>query len=233
MNLKRLASKVLDRLANYLPAAWRLPVRYYAWAVSGQMEPELVYLFRLCPRFGCAVDVGANHGYFSYKMVQRFREVHAYEANPAVDFDIRHYRKPNLYFAPFGLSDKNTTAQLRVPVRNGVPYIGWASIEQRELPFAESYQEIPVEIRRLDDEPWVQQTRIDLIKIDVEGHELEVLNGARKTIERDRPVLIIEDNEQQSTAIRQLLEGLGYEQQDIARFTGRLMASPNRIYTPR
>ena len=233
MNPKRLASKILDRLANNLPARWRLPVRYYAWAVSGQMEPELVYLFRLCSRFGCAVDVGANHGYFSYKMVQRFGAVYAYEANPAVDFDIRHYRKPNLYFAPLGLSDKNATAQLRVPVQNGVPYTGWASIERRELAFAESYQEIPVEIRRLDDEPWVQQIQVDLIKIDVEGHELEVLTGAKNTIERDRPVLIIENNEEQSTAIRQLLEDLGYEQQDIAQFAGRPMASPNRIYTAR
>ncbi|MBK8233225.1 MAG: FkbM family methyltransferase, partial [Candidatus Eisenbacteria bacterium] len=35
---------------------------------------------------------------------------------------------------------------------------------------------------------------VDLIKIDVEGHELQVLEGLEKTLKRSRPVLVVESN---------------------------------------
>ena len=50
-----------------------------------------------------------------------------------------------------------------------------------------------------------------LIKVDVEGMEQEVLNGARKTIERYRPAVYVENNKRdQSPALISLLHGLGY-----------------------
>jgi FkbM family methyltransferase len=58
--------------------------------------------------------------------------------------------------------------------------------------------------------------RLDLIKIDVEGNELAVLKGARKSLVRFRPALIIEISRHQSVygysgaAIKQLLEGMDY-----------------------
>ena len=39
------------------------------------------------------------------------------------------------------------------------------------------------------------RTKIDLIKIDVNGHELSVLKGLSKIIKRDKPALIIETGE--------------------------------------
>ncbi len=47
-----------------------------------------------------------------------------------------------------------------------------------------------IRTRLLDDV--VGRRRIDVLKIDVEGSEAEVLDGARVTIERDRPCLIVE-----------------------------------------
>jgi Methyltransferase FkbM domain len=49
--------------------------------------------------------------------------------------------------------------------------------------------------------------RVGLAKIDTEGHELAVLHGMRKLIERDHPVLIVEAN---SADVVVFLEGLGY-----------------------
>lgn len=48
---------------------------------------------------------------------------------------------------------------------------------------------VMVETDRLDD---VLDKPVSLIKIDVEGHELDVLNGARGILERDHPRLILE-----------------------------------------
>ena len=39
------------------------------------------------------------------------------------------------------------------------------------------------------------KTKIDLIKIDVNGHELSVVKGLSKIIKRDKPALIIETND--------------------------------------
>jgi FkbM family methyltransferase len=53
--------------------------------------------------------------------------------------------------------------------------------------------------------------RVDLIKIDVEGMELEVLKGAAGMIERYRPLLYVEDDrEENREALRAHITGLGY-----------------------
>ncbi len=53
--------------------------------------------------------------------------------------------------------------------------------------------------------------RIDLIKIDVEGMELEVLQGARESISRSQPLLLVEIIKSDEKAITELLEAGGYK----------------------
>ncbi|HLH90090.1 MAG TPA: FkbM family methyltransferase [Xanthobacteraceae bacterium] len=52
--------------------------------------------------------------------------------------------------------------------------------------------------------------RIDLIKLDVEGMELEAIAGARASIERTRPILIVEAIKSDRAALRATIEPLGY-----------------------
>jgi len=52
--------------------------------------------------------------------------------------------------------------------------------------------------------------RVDLIKIDVEGMELEVLDGVAKTVERCHPIMLIEKIKADATQLRQWLEARGY-----------------------
>ena len=67
----------------------------------------------------------------------------------------------------------------------------------------------PLQIIRLDD---VQLTRCNLIKIDVEGMECDVLEGARQLIGRQRPVLFVENNTlERSAAIIGAIESLDYD----------------------
>lgn len=49
-----------------------------------------------------------------------------------------------------------------------------------------------------------------LIKIDVEGAETEVLNGAREAISTHRPVLVVEIHGEQEAPVRSVLAELGY-----------------------
>jgi len=64
-----------------------------------------------------------------------------------------------------------------------------------------------VEIRTLDDSV---EGRVDFIKIDVESMELDVLNGARRLIERDPPVLLVEVEDTNIPPFLALIENLGY-----------------------
>ena len=58
-------------------------------------------------------------------------------------------------------------------------------MEAREPPF----EKRKVEVRTLDSFGF---TDVDLIKIDVEGHEYSVLEGSLLTIQRCKPILLIE-----------------------------------------
>jgi len=231
--LFRLISRFLSATSWIFPKRRRLPLRYWALVHSPGAEPELEGLFSLCKRFGCAVDVGANHGFYTWKMAQHFKQVYAFEANRTEDFDLLHYRKRHIHFFRYGLSNTNEIRMLHIPVRQGVAIAGWASVENRELPFADSFVEMPVELQRLDDQSFVQNQTLGLIKIDVEGHELEVLEGGLETIRRDKPVLIIEDNAEQRTAIRELLASLGYRSTTFEKLIGKPAPSPNLIWFPR
>jgi FkbM family methyltransferase len=86
------------------------------------------------------------------------------------------------------LSDRRGTTKMRIltadPGRSTIETANPLDDEDRS-PCAE----ITVRVRRLDD---YQFDSVGFMKIDVEGHELAVLNGAVVTIERNRPALLIE-----------------------------------------
>jgi hypothetical protein len=71
--------------------------------------------------------------------------------------------------------------------------------------------------------------RLDFIKIDVDGPDLDVLKGARKSIERFRPAVVIEltTNEQQ---IYDFLRDLGYTCSDGMGHTVEPPAWPANLY---
>jgi FkbM family methyltransferase len=81
-------------------------------------------------------------------------------------------------------------------------------------PAAAGHERLRVPVRRLD--PLLAERgyeRIDLIKIDVEGHERRVLDGAAASLARFRPALVVEtghEAEGDRTAIADRLAGLGY-----------------------
>ncbi len=67
----------------------------------------------------------------------------------------------------------------------------------------------PVRIMPLDN---LLLPRLDLLKIDVEGMEAEVLQGARRLIQQHWPILYVEDDRPaQRTALRGLIRSLGYQ----------------------
>lgn len=67
---------------------------------------------------------------------------------------------------------------------------------------------VPVQRITLDS---LQLSRVDLIKIDIEGMEMEALEGARTLIEKNRPILLIEQIKTVRDRLRAWLQECGYE----------------------
>ena len=144
------------------------------------------------------VDVGTNVGIWSLPMMHQFKTVVSYEpskqnleclkANIPTGIDLREKAIANFTgFADFHQAGKNCgDGKL---CREGV----------------KSTYTVPVV--KLDDEGL---SNVDLIKIDVQGWEYEVLDGAIELISRDRPWVIFEVNEDIDKCCS-LMESLGYE----------------------
>lgn len=88
---------------------------------------------------------------------------------------------------PYGLSSDNRDVNLYFPKRNGTKInFGGMTVQPHE---AHSDEAVIVTVKRLDD---VYTGKPCVIKIDVEGHELEVLKGAIRTIGMHRPYVYVE-----------------------------------------
>lgn len=133
---------------------------------------------------GSALDVGANVGNHAVRFSRKFREVTAFEPM-AETYGLLAYNARlagNLRCHRVAISDADGAAQLRVVEANR----GASRIE----PSGGSGLETVV-MRRLDS--FAGECRdVRLIKIDVEGHEAAVIEGAKAIIARDRPLIVLE-----------------------------------------
>jgi hypothetical protein len=69
-------------------------------------------------------------------------------------------------------------------------------------------------------------------EIDVEGHELHLLEGAVKTIQRGRPVILVEIRDRNEAPVFRLLESLGYRRADLKELAGVPASPGNFIFVP-
>src|SRR5262249_8004332 len=84
---------------------------------------------------------------------------------------------------------------LSVPLDNGRAVHSLASIEQRDGKAPRSTEQ--VRTARLDS---IIREPVAFVKIDVEGHELHVLNGAVGILEQSRPIFLVEAEERHHVA---------------------------------
>jgi FkbM family methyltransferase len=126
------------------------------------------------------------------------------------------------------VSNRNGRTTLRAPV------IGWGRSTVEPQNTLAGLRDESAAVREID-VPMVRLDDMDLpdpafIKIDVEGHELAVLEGAQALLARARPVLMMEMEDRHAPGTRavilDLLAGLGYT-------CLRLPGSENRLFLPR
>lgn len=151
---------------------------------------------------GKCLDVGANIGFMSMALSYSGCSVVAFEPQPEL-FKLLKRNCPNAKCSPIALSD-----EFAVGLMPRIRYGDRGNYGGLGLGMKSDLGTISVATQPLDG---TDVTNINFIKIDVEGHELQVLKGATETILRDKPVMYIEDDRpEKSIELRKYIKHLGY-----------------------
>ncbi len=175
---------------RYAVTPLKLYAAYRARRNLRRYEPELHILPFLVDPDRVSVDAGANRGSYTYFLSRLTKHVYAYEPNPAMRQLLERAVADNVTVSDVALSDRTGEAEFAVPKTPRSYGNNAGSLEVNQLEDGNSELiRFKVPTRKLDDE---NLTDVGFIKIDVEGHEREVLLGAREILRRDRPVLLME-----------------------------------------
>jgi len=178
------------RIISWLPRPIRraLMQRRYRSEIDSTGEAELLQLRHLVRRGDLALDVGSNLGTYAYELGRLSGRTIAFEPNPALARFVRDLHLEGVEVRELALSSRDETAELSIPQVDKAH--GAASLRAGAAIATDwAVAHVPVRTCRLDS---LTLEPIRFIKIDVEGFEEEVLQGARATIARDRPMLLIE-----------------------------------------
>jgi FkbM family methyltransferase len=175
-------------------------------------EPELKLLKDLVNPKKNSIDIGANKGVYTYFLSQLSQHVFSYEPNPELAKFLSKASRSNVSVYSIALSDGEGTATLSVPIVDTFEYDQLGSLKQQDST-SEKTKTFTVPLKRLDDQG---HTNVGFIKIDVEGHEEAVIDGAIALITQQRPVLMIEIEQKHHTdkdisEIFSKILALGYE----------------------
>ena len=153
---------------------------------SNYQLKEYQFSISKCKKFRRALDIGGCYGIQSIRMAKDFATVEVFEPlfYKFLEYNTKEFDNVNIH--PYALSSESGTATMRVGLFNS----GGSNIAGRKKHHRQTYEE--VKTRTLDSYKF---TDVDFIKIDVEGHEIEVINGAKETITNNKPVLLVEIEE--------------------------------------
>lgn len=220
---------LMTRMESCLPFKWRLSFLARAYILMG-WEPEVKWLKAIGPCRGMAVDAGANKGFYSLALSKIYSKIVAFEPNRSVAAPLIAASLPGVEIIHVGLSSsESATATLYVPISNGVSLPGWGSLDEHNCPGSTGVDAQEIQLRTLDS---FRFENVGFIKIDVEGHELEVMRGASETIQRDRPHLLVEVRDQNLTEVRGLLSGWGYFETSLQALGGPEGSPENYLFLP-
>jgi FkbM family methyltransferase len=171
--------------------------------LGGRLEPEIAYAMNKVRSGSIFVDVGAHLGTYSYSLSKMAR-VEAFEPSPECCARLRAWSRASVH--EIALSDSAGTANLYTPIKGGRLALGLATVANK-IPHSR------VDVVRTATLDSFDLHDVSLIKVDVEGHEAAVLRGARQTIGRELPALIVEMEIRHGADVPSLIatiQNLGY-----------------------
>lgn len=171
------------------------------------------------PQNAVVCDIGANIGNHTLYWLSRRQAsyVYCFEPRPETflilekNLQINNFENVCRCFN-LGLSDKRS--KLKIDTFTNANIGGTSFVDDEHGQF----EAVPLDSLHFD-------KSVDFMKIDVEGMEYKVLQGAAKLIEKDKPIIFIESFADNFPKVQALLEGMGYVLQQPYEFD-------NYLFTP-
>ncbi|WP_431900806.1 FkbM family methyltransferase [Nonomuraea sp. bgisy101] len=178
---------------------------FRAGAALALSEPEILGLPQLIRAGDVCFDIGAAYGMYTYPLaalVGPAGQVHSFEPLPnpyrILAAGCRVAAAPRIRATNAALGPEPGAERMTLPFRFGLPIHGWAHLRTgqqragRHVSFS-SAKTLTVEVRGIDEYCAAAGIdRVAFMKVDVEGFEARVLEGAAEIIGRDRPSLLLE-----------------------------------------
>jgi FkbM family methyltransferase len=204
MNLK-LGVRLLIRAAKY---RWRLD------------RPEIRRMLSAIPVGGNVIDVGAHKGSYTYWMARKAGKLgHTIAIEPQADLcrelkdSLAAVNLGNVQVIETALSSREGSSTLHIPL-NASRQSATLAPAQPDMPCRDVEVKTTTIDRLVASNQW---TRLDFMKIDAEGHELDILTGAMQSITRFKPAILVEaearkhdNNPSHLDSLMALLAPLGY-----------------------
>ena len=157
---------------------------------------------------GSAIDVGANIGNHSLYFSRFFKKVFSFEANKDIFqvLNLNSRLKRNIKIYNYAVSDQNKKGFLDIDISN----ISGSGLSNKAINFKQN-----TKCKKLDS-LFKNKKDIHLIKIDVEGKELQVLLGAKNILFYNRPIILFEHHlqnfdEKGNSKCISFLSSMGYK----------------------
>ncbi|MGI0489157.1 FkbM family methyltransferase [Pantanalinema rosaneae CENA516] len=201
--------------------------------IAGCYEPNEFYWLSRVLRPGMTfLDVGANDGLyalFTSRIVGSEGLVYAFEPSPRefnrLQSNITLNQITNIQAVPIALANINGSIELKL---SNNEHAGQNTLGQFIYEGVAAAETTIIPVQRLDD--WIAEAaihQIDMIKMDVEGAEFSVLQGAKQSLITYRPLLLLELSDaalqaQGSSAadVLEFLQSLGYEIFTFGQWSG-------------
>lgn len=192
---------------RHAPVVYRRLRRAYYSAIGRDVGMRRLIKTVVRPDRAC-IDVGAYHGVFVDEFVRTGAQVVAYEPNAALAPILTRMFRGRATIIHAAVSRVSGSAKLRIPVDEAA----LATIEPANLLAAcPALAEQVVRCVTLDSQ---DLPPVGFLKIDVEGHEMAVLEGAAGILRRDSPTILVEAEERHRpgavSSVWEHLTQLGY-----------------------
>ena len=157
-------------------------------------------------KFNKIIDIGSHNGIYIKKFLEVSKNAIIYAFEPQDYYYNKIYEKfpqKNVRLFNLALGNTDTVKNIKIPSITSTMSLSEINEDSRhnklkkrffESPFNNNYQNI--KIKRLD-EIFQENQDFDIIKIDVEGYELNVLKGGIKTIKKTKLLIIEEQKSKQ------------------------------------
>lgn len=182
---------------------------------KGKYEKEFIHFLGMLKDTGIILDIGANIGITAIPMAKRapHADVHAFEPIlenfSTLQRIVNYFKLTNVKLFNLALGTEKGVLKMIMPTQGNSRMQGLSKAYEEGSGEKGTLYDVPLE--KLDD-LYPNASNITAIKIDVENFEYQVFSGAKKLLERNKPLIYCElwDNENR-LMVFELFTELGYD----------------------